>query len=383
MTATELSELYDQIRDTARRFSREKLLPFYMQREKTEKTVDRALLREMGALGLIAPELPEEFGGLGIGSEASGIIVEEMGYGDFNIGYLPIMGSLMGKIIADHAPAHVAADWVTRIVAGEAIVAVALTEPGGGSDAASLTMRADKVDGGWLLNGEKTSCSTGDQADGILIFARTGTREERAHGISAFLLDTSAKGLSRTRFDDLGSHILGRGSLYLDDVFIPDDHLIGEPGKGFTKIMQGFDYSRALLGLVSVGAARASLDETWRYIQERRAFGQPLSAFQGVTFPLAEYEGQIEAIRQLCIQTLRLRDAGLPHTAEAAMCKWMGPKFATDAIQQCLLTHGHYGWSKDLPHQQRMRDVLGIQIGDGTAQIMKMVIARQRLRENA
>lgn len=376
------TDIHSQFRDTARRFSREKILPRYMERERSETTVDRALLEEMGSLGLIAPELPEEFGGLGIGCEAAGIIVEEIGYGDFNIGYLPIMASLMGKVIAEFARPQVAADWVPRIIAGKAIVAVALTEPGGGSDAANLTLRATRTDGGWVLNGEKTSCSTGDQADGILIFARTGTKEEKARGISAFLLDTRAKGLTRTRFNDLGSHILGRGSLYLDDVFIPDDHLIGEPGTGFTRIMQGFDYSRALLGLVSVGAARASLDETWAYIQQRRAFGEPLAAFQGVTFPLAEFEGQIEAIRQLCLHTLRLRDMGLPHTAEAAMCKWMGPKFATDAIQQCLLTHGHYGWSMDLPHQQRLRDVMGIQIGDGTAQIMKMIIARQRCKEN-
>jgi cyclohexanecarboxyl-CoA dehydrogenase len=98
-----------------------------------------------------------------------------------------------------------------------------------------------------------------------------------------------------------------------------------------------------------------------------------------VSFPLAEYESHIAAVRQLCYHALSLRDAGLPHTAEAAMCKWMGPKTAFDAIHQCLLTFGHYGWSKDLPHQQRMRDVMGLEIGDGTAQIMKLIVARERI----
>ncbi len=147
--------------------------------------------------------------------------------------------------------------------------------------------------------------------------------------------------------------------------------------------MQGFDFSRALIGLQVLGAAQASLDESWAYVQDRQAFGAPLSRNQGVTFPLAEGDAMIAAARQLCYHTLRLKDAGLPHTAEAAMCKWLAPKTAVDVIHQCLLTHGHYGWSLDLPHQQRLRDVMGLEIGDGTAQIMKMIIARERLTKGA
>jgi cyclohexanecarboxyl-CoA dehydrogenase len=148
-------------------------------------------------------------------------------------------------------------------------------------------------------------------------------------------------------------------------------------GKGFVQVMQGFDFSRALIGLQCVGAAQASLDETWGYIQEREAFGKKIANFQGVSFPLAEGASMIMAIRELSYHTLRLKDAGRKHTQEAAMCKWMAPKYACDVIQQCLLTHGHYGWSMDYPHQQRLRDVMGLQIGDGTAQIMKLIIARE------
>ena len=145
--------------------------------------------------------------------------------------------------------------------------------------------------------------------------------------------------------------------------------------------MQGFDFSRALIGLQCIGPAQASLDETWAYVTERQAFGAALARNQGVTFPLAESEGLIAAVRQLCYHTLRLRDAGAPHTSEAAMCKWLGPKTAVDTIHQCLLTHGHYGWSLDLPHQQRLRDVMGLEIGDGTAQIMKYILTRERLKQ--
>jgi cyclohexanecarboxyl-CoA dehydrogenase len=144
-------------------------------------------------------------------------------------------------------------------------------------------------------------------------------------------------------------------------------------------VMQGFDYSRALIALQCVGAAQASLDEAWVYTKEREAFGRPIGQFQGVSFPLVEGESQIAAIRQLSYHALSLRDAGLPHTSEAAMVKWMGPKTSFDVIHQCLLTFGHYGWSKDLPHQQRMRDVMGLEIGDGTAGVMKLIIARERI----
>lgn len=143
--------------------------------------------------------------------------------------------------------------------------------------------------------------------------------------------------------------------------------------------MQGFDFSRALIGLQCVGAAQQTVDETWAYVSQRQAFDRPISTFQGVSFPLAESETLLAAARMLCYQTLWLKDAGLPHTTEAAMCKWWAPKTAYDVITSCLLLHGQYGYRTEKPIEQRLRDVLGLQIGDGTAQIMKLIIARQRL----
>jgi len=167
--------------------------------------------------------------------------------------------------------------------------------------------------------------------------------------------------------------------VFFDDVRVPAANVLGEEGRGFTQVMVGFDYSRALIALQCVGAAQASLDEAWAYTKEREAFGGPIARFQGVTFPLVEGESMIAAVRQLSYHALALRDAGLTHTAEAAMVKWMGPKTAFDVIHQCLLTFGHYGWTKDLPHQQRMRDVMGLEIGDGTAGVMKLIVARERV----
>lgn len=268
---------------------------------------------------------------------------------------------------------------IPEICAGRSIVALGLTEPGGGSDASNLRLRARAEGTGYVLNGEKTSISMATQSDRMIVFARTGKPEERARGISAFLVELDAEGVSRTAFDDLGAIAVGRGSVFFDDVRVDASAMIGEEGQGFRQVMQGFDYSRALIGLQCLAPARASLDETWSYITEREAFDKPLAAFQGVTQPLAECQTQLEAATLLCYKTLWLRDKGLPHTSEAAMCKWWAPRVAFDVIHRCLLTHGHFGYAKDLPHQQRLRDVLGLQIGDGTDQIQKMIVARERV----
>ena len=369
------------LRDTATRFARDKLAPHYQARE-TEGRIDRVLLREMGGLGLIAPEAPETYGGLGLGAVAAGIVMEGIAYGDFNLAYAQLNGSLLTQILAANAPAALAQAWIPRVIAGDALLAIALTEPRGGSDAAALTLRARRDGDVYRLSGEKTSISLADQADAIVVFARTGSVAERAHGVSAFLVPSYAPGLTRTRFNYFGSKVIGRGSLFFDDVPVSADARLGAEGEGFRQVMRGFDYSRALIGLQCCAAAQASLDETWRYVQQREAFGVPIAQHQGVSFPLAEHETMIEAARRLCYHTLSLRDAGEPHTAEAAMCKWLAPKTAVEVIHQCLLTHGHYGWSMDLPHQQRLRDVMGLEIGDGTAQIMKLIIARDRLRRH-
>jgi cyclohexanecarboxyl-CoA dehydrogenase len=216
------------------------------------------------------------------------------------------------------------------------------------------------------------------EADAAVILARTGAAGSGARGVTAFLVNLDEKGITRTRFEDLGTKVVARGSVFLDDVFVPSECMLGEVGDGFVQVMQGFDYSRALIGLQCVAAAQASLDETWQYVKEREAFGAPLAQYQGVSFPLAEAETFLTMARQLCYLTLDLRDRGLPHTAEAAMAKWYAPKTSVEVIHQCLLTHGHYGYTMNLPHQQRLRDVMGLEIGDGTAQIMKLIIAREK-----
>jgi cyclohexanecarboxyl-CoA dehydrogenase len=373
-----LSEQQQAFRETAMRFAKEKLAPHYQKRATADR-IDRALMKEMGALGLIAPDLPEQYGGLGESSVTAGIIIEQIAYADFNASYVPLLASLMGGMLAQHASPDIAREWLPKVTAGEAIIGLGLTEPRGGSDAANLILRAEKSGNGYRLNGEKTSISFSDQCEAAVIFARTGKVEDGARGVSAFFVDLNQKGVTRTHFDDIGTKPVGRGSIFLDDLVVPAECLMAEENKGFSKIMSGFDYSRALIGLECLGPAQASVDESWRYTAERNAFERPIAQFQGVSFPLAEAETQLTMMRQLCYYTLSLRDRRLPHTAEAAMCKWYVPKVACEIIHQCLLTHGHYGYTTDLPFHQRYLDVMGLQIGDGTAQIQKLVIAREKV----
>ena len=366
------------LRDVAQRFSREQLRPHYQARD-TQDRVDRALMREMGGLGLIGVDLPEEFGGLGQNGVTAGMIIEDIAYGDFNISYVQLLASLMGLIMVRNADRDLARHWVQGLTSGRLLMGLGLTEPRGGSDAANLVLKARKDGNAYVLNGEKASISFSEQADSMVLFARSGDVDEGARGVSAFLVPLDLPGIQRSRYNDVGSRIVGRGSVFFDDVRVPAEYRLGAEGTGFTQVMKGFDYSRVLIALQCIAAAQASIDETWAYIQERQAFGAPLAQYQGVSFPIVEFETQLAAARQLCYHALELRDAGRPHTAEAAMVKWMGPKTAFDAIHQCLLSFGHYGWSMDLPHQQRLRDVMGLEIGDGTAQVMKLIVARERV----
>ena len=362
--------------DQARRFAADRIAPGFQERDRT-RVLDRGLMKAMGEMGFIAPELPEQYGGLGMGCLAAGVIHEEVARADLSMSYINLLGSLNGQILSQHGRPDVVGPWLARLTRGEALLSIALTEPRGGSDAANLGLHVERVGDAYVVNGEKTSISAADQADASVVFGRTGTPEAGARGITALLVPMDLPGVTRSRFDCHGQRAIGRGSIFFENVRVPVSHRLGDENKGFVQVMQGFDFSRALIGLQVLGVARVALEETWAYVVERQAFGQPLSAFQGVSHPLAALETQVEAARLLCLQALWLKDRGAPHSAEAAMCKWWAPQLAYDAVHQCLLMFGHGGYDRGLM-EQRLRDVLGFQIGDGTAQIMKTIIARTR-----
>jgi cyclohexanecarboxyl-CoA dehydrogenase len=363
------------LRQTLANFAANELAPHYASRD-SEQDLPRELVLKLGAMGVLAPMVEERHGGQALDYVSLGIAHEEIARGDFNAAYVLLLSGLVGAIVAARADERQRAELLPPICRGEVVAALGVTEPAGGSDAAHVKLAARREGDSYILDGEKTSISFASSADCALVMARTGSYEQGAHGVSAFYVDLTAPGVSRNRFRDLGSRAIGRGQLFFDSVRVPLSARIGEEGAGFVQVMQGFDFSRAVIGLMCLGAAQQSVDETCRYVAEREAFGGSLARFEGVSFPLAEAAVKIRAARLLCYEALWLKDRGQPHGWIAAGVKWWAPELSAQVIHQCLLLHGHLGFSLDLPHQQRLRDVIGLEIGDGTAQIMKLLVAR-------
>jgi len=365
----------EQMRRTVRDFATRELLPLYTHWDRTgDFPLD--LWRRMGELGLCGTRVPEEYGGQEMSAVTTGIVAEEVARGDFNCSYAVLMTALCGEVLRAHAGSRVHNEWMRPMAAGQAVVGLALTEPGSGSDAKAMRSVARRDGDEYVLTGEKTGVSLMMAADALVLFAKTDA-DAGARGVSAFLVPTDLPGVTRTPMRDMGSHGIGRGAIYMDGVRIPAGYLIGAENKGFYQVMQGFDFSRSVIGLMCIGAAEVTIDETIAYVKQREAFGRPLAQFEGVSFPLAEHASLLEAAKWLCYRGLWLKDAGQPHTKEAAMAKYLAPKAAVDAIHDCLLLHGHYGYTQDLPVEQRLRDVIGLEIGDGTAQVSKIVVARE------
>jgi cyclohexanecarboxyl-CoA dehydrogenase len=215
----------------ARRFATGRVAPGYLERDKT-RVLDRRLMREMGEMGFIAPELPESAGGQGMGALAAGVIHEEIARADLSLSYINLLASLNGQILSHHGEPEIVNPWLARLTRGEALLAIALTEPRGGSDAANLQLRVERVGDVYVVNGEKTSISAADQADAAVVFGRTGTVDSGAHGVTALFIPMDLPGVTRNRFDCHGQRAIGRGSLFFENVRVPVDHRLGDGPTG-------------------------------------------------------------------------------------------------------------------------------------------------------
>jgi cyclohexanecarboxyl-CoA dehydrogenase len=360
-------------RDSVAAFARDRLAPDYAGADH-RAAFREGLVREMADMGLIGLRISEEHGGQGADTLTTGIALEEISRADINAAYLTFLPSLVAEVLADAADPGQRAAWLPAIAAGEALPCFCLTEPDHGSDAAALALRADRDGRGWRLTGEKTSISLATFADTALVFARTSG--PGARGISAFYVELDDRYVQRAPFSDLGERAIGRASLAFDGHPVAHDALVGGEGEGFVRCMRGFDCSRAWIALMCLACAQQSLDEAIAYARERTAFGEPISKRQGVAFPLVELAAQLRGARLLSYEALWRRDRGLPHALEAGYVKWWAPRLAAEICHQALLTFGHAAYSDDLPLAQRLRDVIGLEIGDGTAQIASLVAAR-------
>ncbi|MER5644414.1 acyl-CoA dehydrogenase family protein [Streptosporangium sp. NPDC002524] len=364
-----------------REFAADRVAP-YRHESDVRRGYRAGLLAEMGEEGLFSLRVPEEYGGRGLDAVSAGIALEELAAADLSVCYPVLNAALIGGVLAANGTPGQLAGWLPPIATGESIVALCLTEPGHGTDAASIEMRAEPDGDGWVLNGEKTSIMIAAYATHGLVFARTG--EAGAHGITAFYVRLDEERVTREVLSDLGCRSGGRGRLVFDDVRVGPRDVVGEPGLGFAAVMRGFGVSRALISLMALGVGRAALDEAVAHAGAREAFGGPIGRFQGVAFPLVEHATMLHAARLVSYEALWLADNGMDPRVPSNMAKWWAPKAAMEAVHQSLLTMGHLGWSEDGPIAQRLRDVIGLQLADGTAAATKLVVARKLLgRENA
>lgn len=364
------------IRDAVRAYARTRLTAGYLARAKSE-VFPWQLHREIAALGIFGLLAGRDHNPLEMEDYvAVGLVIEELAYADFNLANAAIPVMLMSALIARHGSPRVKKALLQRMVDGETYVALGLTEPEVGSDVANIRTTATATPRGYMISGEKTSVTMLANAEAIIIVAKT-VRDGEPVGASAFLVPLDAVGIEKSAIADTGWLPLGRGVLHLDNVEIPADALLGTEGAAFRQLLGGFDFTRPLLALTGIATAQASIDETVEYVSSRTTFGSPLAANEGVSFPLAEHATHLEAARLLCYSALWHRTVERPHTALAAMTKWYGPLHAGQAIRDCLLLHGNFGYSSEFPFEQRLRDVLAVEIADGTAQIQKIIISRE------
>lgn len=364
-----------EFQQATRRFALERLLPMYAEWEQGRKPT-RAWTHELAELGLTGLRIPEAYGGLGASYVMAGIAAEEIARGDQNMTFYIQLGAIAAELIGGHASEALKSSMLPRIARGDAVVGFALTEPGAGSDAAAIGTRAVRDGDHWVISGEKASSTFAGFADYTIAFVRMGKAGGSAD-LGAVLIPMDAPGVTVKVYDAMGGKFAQRGSIFLDEVRVPLDHQLGESGKGFVQAMQAFDFNRALIALSCIGAAQQSLDETVEFARQRHTFGKPLATRQGYAFQVAEHSTQLECARLLSYQTLWRADRGMNHTHAGAMAKWLGPKAAAEAIHACIVLNGWMGYDNSLPHAQRLRDAMGLEIGDGTPEIMKSVVARE------
>ena len=319
---------------TVRDFAQSELMPQYAEEDRKAE-FSREQWVKMAEIGLTGIHIPAEYGGLDLDHVTNGLAIEELAKGSVNAATLLIICEILSDVLSRNANDEIKAQWLPGIAKGEKVVGLALTEPQSGSDAAGLICKAVKKGVQYILNGEKSGISLATVADAIVVYAKTDPNLG-ARGVSAFLVPTDLPGVNCQSYEDMGGRSIVRGSVFLEDVSVPAVNIIGAEGTAFRGVMETFSFSRLLLGLLTVGAASITIKETLQYIKERHAFGKPLADFEGVSFPLAEHYGILQAIRQLCYYGLWLADQGARHVIEAATCKWMGPKYAVDAIHECL-----------------------------------------------
>ena len=379
----ELTDEQSLIRDTARDFADAEIAPRARENDRSGH-FDTEVVAKMAEMGFIGAILPEEYGGRGIDYRTYGLIVEEIGRADSSARtVVSVNTSLVGSAIARWGTEEQKQRHISGICSGEALGCFALTEPDTGSDAANLKTRAEKVDGGWRLTGQKQWISLGNVAKTALVFAQTDP-EQGHRGLAAFLVPTDSPGFTSSEIHGkLGLHASDTAELALDDVEVGDDALLGQVGDGFKVAMSALDSGRFSVAAGCVGICQGCVDASVAYAKEREQFGRPIASFQLVQAMIADMVVDTHASRGLVWKAAWMKDTDRPNTLETSVAKL----YATEAAQNCshlaIQVHGGSGYVDDHPVERYFRDVRVTTLYEGTSQIQKLIIGRAETGINA
>jgi alkylation response protein AidB-like acyl-CoA dehydrogenase len=369
-----------QIRDVARDFARaelgDKIAPYDERHE-----FPHAIVAKLGPLGFLGVLVPEEYGGAGLDYVSYALIVEELNRGDASVGItMWAHNSLCTNHINLFASQAQKVTWLPRLARGEILGAWGLTEPGSGSDAAALRTRAERRDGGYVLNGSKAFITNASVGGIAVVMARTDPTKG-AKGISAFVLEKGTPGFSAgTPYRKLGLHASDTAELILEDARVPADHLLGAEGEGFVQAMQVLEGGRIAMAAMAVGIAQAAVDAAVKYMKQRTAFGKTLAEFNGLQGMIADLATEVEVARLLLLRAAWLKDHGRPAMHAAAMAKVFASEAAMKAATKAVQIHGGAGYITEFPVERIFRDAKLTEIGEGTSEVQRLVIAREILK---
>ena len=379
----ELTDEQRLVRDTAREFADNEIAPRARENDRSGR-FDTELVQKLAEIGFIGPILPEEYGGRGIDYRTYGLIVEEIGRADSSARtVVSVNTSLVGSAIAKWGSEEQKQRFIPGICSGEALGCFGLTEPDTGSDAANLSTRAERIDGGWKISGQKQWISLGNVAAFALIFAQTDP--ELGHrGLGAFLVPTDSPGFSASEIHGkLGLHASDTAELALDGVEVGDDALLGEIGDGFKVAMTALDSGRFSVSAGCVGICQGCVDASTAYAKEREQFGRPIAAFQLVQAMIADMVVDTHAARGLVWKAGWLKDTGQPNTLETSVAKLFSTEAAIRSANTAIQVHGGSGYVDDHPVERYLRDARVTTLYEGTSQIQKLIIGRLTTGINA
>ncbi len=381
MTAT-LSREHEEFRTVVRDFAATQIAPHIAQWDKAHHfPVD--LVHQMGELGLFGLTAPEEYGGAGADFTSLCLAIEEIGRVDQSIGItLEAAVGLGINPIVTFGSTEQKEKWLPDLVAGRALAAFGLTEPGAGSDAGATKTRAELRDGEWVVDGAKQfiTNSGSDITSVVAVTARTGTREDGRAEISSILVPSGTSGfVVEPAYDKLGWHASDTHPLTFTGARVPEDHLLGEKGRGFSQFLATLDDGRIAIAALAVGCIQACLDMSVQYAGERTTFGVPIGAKQGVAFQLSDLVVMAEAARALTYRAAALKDSDAPAgelTRAAAVAKLYATESAVTATRIATQVFGGYGFMEEYPVARFYRDAKILEIGEGTSEVQRLLIAR-------